>query len=175
MARRQFSGTRKNRQWFGSSQTNGVALVLTSAAGVVKSFLGLTSQPTGLEETLTVARLRGSLLVTFDPVAIGDDVMVGVGLGIFNSNAVAAGVASVPDPIQRPDYPWIWMTYVPLIGSGTSKGLRLGAQVHREVIDNKAMRKLRPGESLEFVAAVEAVGAVGTVDISLASRILVLV
>ena len=107
----------------------------------------------------TVLRARGAFKVAFlGGLQIADEVEIVVGLGIFSSDAVAAGAGSLPDPAAEGEYPWLWYGAI-LLHSGGVDEEATWAQARVDV-DTKAMRKVKPGQSLAWVA--QYVDIVGT-------------
>jgi len=101
----------------------------------------------------TILRVRGYVAAFFDATMQVDDRMVlTFGLGIFSTDAVALGATAVPDPADEPQYPWLWWKEFRL-DSKTTTGLTggWGIAAQRYEVDTKAMRKVKPGESLVMV------------------------
>ena len=99
----------------------------------------------------TLLRLRGSYIIKGTPDAVVDDVVVGIGIGIVSTDAAAVGGVSVPSPLGDPDWSWVWHQYVALAAGQTALlGQDIGSVVRGE-IDSKAMRKMKPNESLVIV------------------------
>ncbi len=101
----------------------------------------------------TLLRMRGDLLVTAVPNAVNDDDTLGLGAIIVSDEARAAGGVSIPGPISSGNASWIWHRYVGLHSAtnsaASSMALGLWARVE---IDSKAMRKMKPNDSLVLVA-----------------------
>ncbi len=100
----------------------------------------------------TILRCRGGILARLDATKqVGDLMKVTTAIGIVSSDAFAAGAGSVPDPASEPEYPWLWWNSFTLssqIAAGTDD---FGLSVRAVEVDTKAMRKIKPGESLLWV------------------------
>ena len=100
----------------------------------------------------TILRVRGHVHVAMlaGGLTATDEAEVVFGLGIFSSDAVALGSTALPDPSAEAEYPWMWYgeatMYSPNADFGDPR-----IQVHIP-IDTKAMRKVKPAESLTMVA-----------------------
>ncbi len=110
----------------------------------------------------TVLRWRGYWSAAFDETAQANDRMIlTLGLAILSTDAVTLGVTAVPDPASEPEYPWIWWGEMALNSFGviadTTAGW--GPSAQRQEIDSKAMRKIKPGESL--LAIIQSTNASG--------------
>ena len=120
---------------------------------------------------VTLIRTRGHLNVHFDPASIGDVIQVAVGLGIYSSDAFAVGSTALPGPITDADYDWIWhnvMTMGPAF-SATETGVDILSNKWVEV-DSKAMRKLKPNQTVGWMLEALVLSGGGTVDIAVAAR-----
>ena len=97
---RQTSGRRMVKQW-SSLVVNSTAFT-TDSTSVIRAL--------DFTEVTTVLRMIGEYTIssTSAPVAL-DAANIGIGIGVVSSDAaaVAAG-AGVPDPIDEPEYPWLF-------------------------------------------------------------------
>jgi len=101
----------------------------------------------------TIRRLRGTFFVhsnTATGTAHG-----AIGAFIANDTAVAAGVASLLDPVTDvQDDAWLWYHSFHLGTNATTSPGSAGAQSAQVyMIDSKAMRKLSTGFTMVFVGA----------------------
>ena len=107
----------------------------------------------------TILRWRSYFSVMFDETAqVGDRGIYTYAIGVFSTDAVAA--AEVPDPAAEPEYPWVFWTEMRLDAFqtlGPTGGW--GSQAQRYEVDSKAMRKIKPGESL--VALIQVTNLAG--------------
>jgi len=101
-------------------------------------------------QAATIVRCRGELLFSMDALTDGAQMDVTVGLAIVSSDALAVGATAMPDPGNDPDYPWLYWKGL-LIQSQTG-GSSSAELVHRVEVDSKAMRKVKPKQSLVWVA-----------------------
>jgi len=129
-------------------------IVETQAAGLLVSGSLAFSIPA------TLLRFRGYISASFDETKqVGDRLILTTGVAILSTDAVTAGAASLPDPATEPEFPWIWWGEFRLDSffAGAVDGSGPGWQ--RYEIDSKAMRKIKPGESL--VTIVEITNVIG--------------
>ncbi len=101
----------------------------------------------------TVLRIRGNLLLVATANAAQDDDVAGLGFIVASDNAIAAGGASLPGPINDPDAPWLWHQYVPLgvVAVTAADDTAIGTFARVE-IDSRAMRKATRNEGVVFMA-----------------------
>ena len=110
----------------------------------------------------TILRVRGAVQAAMDStMQIADEMEITWGLGIISSDAFAAGAGSVPDPAGEIEYPWLWWGTM-FLRSEIAAGLNnWGTSAQRLEVDTKAMRKVKPGQSLAWILQTSAtVGAV---------------
>jgi len=124
-------------------------LVTTVAAA--QTFLG--SGALNFLQPGTILRVHcPNLLVMFDATKqVGDEISVSMGLGVFATDAVAAGAASMPDPANEPEFPWMMWDQFALKAELAAGEEALGSSVIRRSYDIKSMRKIRPGQTLTWV------------------------
>ena len=166
MARRVFT-QRSTRQFIWSSivlRSAGIALGTAKSTGGV-SALGVTTSGA------TLIRTRGMMQIHFDPTSIGDTFQWAVGLGIYSSDAFAAGAASLPGPLSDVDYDWVWHkigAFGPSF-SATEDGTNIRNNLWIE-IDSKAMRKLKPSQTMGFMVEGIILSGGGTIDFGMSAR-----
>ena len=115
----------------------------------------------------TILRCRGFVQASFDAtVQVGDRMNIAFGLGVFSSDAVTAGAGSLPDPFAEPEFPWMWWGTMRLSAEVAAGSQSWGTASQRLEVDTKAMRKIKPGQSLAWVS--ETSGPVGapTTDVT---------
>ena len=106
-------------------------------------------------------RIRGSLEVYLDvatAIAVGDMIWWAAGMIVMPEGQ---GSTVVSSPIADGNAPWVWYATGVLASelAGTWEGAE-GGFFHREVIDSRAMRIIRPDRELQLV--VEATDIAGT-------------
>ena len=109
----------------------------------------------------TLLRFRcNDILITMDATKqAADTIRLTFGLGIVSTDAAAAGAASMPDPLSDTDYPWIWYGDYIVRSEVAAATEALGSSVIRFSADSKAMRRVKPLQSLLWV--MQASGAAG--------------
>ncbi len=100
----------------------------------------------------TILRCRGSVKAMFDETKqVGDNASFTFGLGIVSTDAFNAGAGSVPDPEAEPEYPWLWWGHLDLQSFVAAGEEAWGTTNQQLEVDTKAMRRMKPGESLIWV------------------------
>ena len=126
-------------------------------------------------DDLTLTRIRGNLLAQLTSVTTALDGFGRIAVGICNvsENAAGTGVGAIPTPITDIGWDgWIWHTQFSLISLSAVEADVRGGGTYREVIDNKAMRKVHATDVLVAVAEMaDEVGA-ASVQLRLQTRIL---
>ncbi len=126
----------------------------------------------------TILRLRGSWWAGFDHSleSAGDRMRVSLGVGIVSTDAAGVGAGSIPSPEDNIDWPWMFWDQVVLHCSLADQTGQpgWGGTVQHRMIDSKAMRKVKPNESLIVAIAYgDATGAPSTVTVVPALRMLI--
>jgi len=131
------------------------SFVLNSASGI-QLVAGLS-----FAAPATILRCRGDVMFALDATKqVGDQAKVAIGLGIVSTDAFTVGGSAVPDPAGEADYPWLYWTERTLVASVAAGEESQGSSVDRFQVDTKAMRKVRPGETLTWITQfVDLVGA----------------
>ena len=135
-----------NRDWFGFVTTNRVTV---SANSKVLLATFVLSNP-GIDET--VLRSVGMISVLTDAPAGGEQQIGSFVLGVFNNTAVAAGIASLPDPVTDVGDD-SWFIYQAIAQNNlvnTAVGVVESVQYH---FDSKAKRIVSNGFSIAVIAA----------------------
>ncbi len=102
----------------------------------------------------TILRCRGLLQCGLDVnTQIDDSVKLGFGLGIISTDGfVSQSTATLPDPSGEPEYPWLWWYELTLWSEATATGdPAFGSGTRMVEIDTKAMRRVKPGETLTLI------------------------
>ncbi len=125
------------KTWLGATNTAQVSLTTTQ---VGMTFLATADEP---DQDVTLLRSRGQVWVTATPDAAGDFVVAAFGLIVVHGNALTAGGASLPGPIENIDADWLWHQFVHLdaVSVSASDGQSIGLNARIE-IDSKAMRRV---------------------------------
>ena len=145
------------KRWEGIPAVSLNAAAIATLAG---SFLSFT-------QSATILRCRvADMLMMFGANQVaGDQSTSAWGLGIFSSDAVAAGVGSLPDPGQEPNYPWLWWGEFNLRNNlGLPVSDQAGPTALRFSVDTKAMRRIHPGQSIAWV--IQQTSNVGAVTVN---------
>ena len=165
MAPRNFRPQRMTKFWDGNQGSFvNVAANSTFAAGTALAF----TQPA------TLLRWRQEILIAPDmdgTLANNDVVRLTFGLAKLSTDNVAVGAAGFPDPDDEPEYPWLHY-FSRTFGYGATFSetmLNMGASTHRELIDSKTMRKIRPGESIVWVGQYVNISGTPPIDVSFGS------
>jgi len=142
---RSFPPPRRVTQW-------GNVMLRTAIQGQGAS-TGLGTVNVGAEFLVaaTLTRIRGNASVRIIPNVAGASMIVGLGLVLVSGEAFAAGAASMPSPTDAIDFSWIWHQLFVFPPSVSTEVVNELGSVQEVVIDAKAQRKVRPGDTLAFV------------------------
>ena len=149
-----------------------------SIPGTQLTFTGDATQIVGslaLDGPFTVVRMLGDYQIglTAAPGAL-DAVAIAVGIGVVSSDAVTAGALSMPDPFGEPDFPWLFWAEHSLFYTGTGTGPASSISNAGRSFDVRSMRKMKPRESLVFVAQYSDITGAPPITVAAAStRVLV--
>ncbi len=106
----------------------------------------------------TILRCRGYVQGYLDPTKqVGDTMALGFAIGIVSTDARGAGV--LPDPFEEPEYPWLWHGTMFLRAEIAAGAEAWGLSAQRLEVDTKAMRRIKPGQSLVY--AIERASVAG--------------
>ena len=138
------------KHWHGS--TDLVNAFTSDVTGIISSF------STG-QDPATVLRTIGNYLVapTGDGTfAAQDRAVITFGLGIVSTDAFTVGSGSMPDPGLEAEFDWLWWwkTIVSFEGSADAPGQEI-AMTDRIAFDSRAMRKMKPRQTLVVLAEYE--------------------
>ena len=153
------TGRRADLRWTGGRQSFQALNGGTSAQGVIVT-AGITSQ--------TLMRIRGELLlIVTGAETSGDSADIGVGLLLQQAGATATSL-----PLADDEAPFIWYARHVLTTRAAAVSDALGARVVRTVIDNKAMRVIRPDQELVVIANNLTIAGALQVDVHVSMRFL---
>jgi len=108
----------------------------------------------------TILRIRGGWWAAMDATKqVDDDISVTVCIGTSSTDAATVGAASLPDPNEEPEYPWLYWKNTRLFSQIAAGNEAWGTSAQFFDIDTRAMRKMRPGQSLNFYS--QTAGATG--------------
>ncbi len=123
----------------------------------------------------TIVRIRGFINIWMTAgTASGDGFMGAFGIGIATADALAAGVAAVPSPLEDEFWDgWMWHSYwdTRVLTATFADGVNAGSVYQRIEIDTKAMRILRDDEVL-FGTNDQVESGTATAEYNAESRVL---
>ena len=139
---------------------------------ITKTISGVSAIGLQTAGGLTLIRSRGMFNVHFDPTSTADTVHVGLGLMLITNDAFAIGSTAAPGPISDADYDWIWYHVLQMgpAWTATESGNDLQQNTGYMEIDSKAMRKMKPNQTLCFAAEGLVINGGGTIDVTLTAR-----
>ncbi len=150
---------RRLTQWIGSADQGYVGVAAAGATLI---------QFVSFEEPVTVIRSRGHVSVQPGSFAADLNVVGAVGVGVVSTEALTAGVGSMPEPFSDADWSWmVWRSFSFHLDVQSAVGFDVNSALEFE-IDSKAMRKIHPNESLVTIAESQQ----GAFDISFPIRTL---
>ncbi len=167
MARRVFGGSRAvvtrgpRRQTVWVGLTSGTDRVNVTANSAFLLAVG-TAQLLALRP-FTIVRTRGTILVSTDQIAADEEPQMILGMGVFSDTAVAAGIASLPDPITNADGDWFVFEDVPFGFKKNADGNTVWSSYR---FDSKAMRKVGLDEDSALVVANNSAADGGQIIVS---------
>ncbi len=104
----------------------------------------------------TILRCRCRILLTNDSPADTEQVRIAFGLGIVSTDAAVLGATGLPDPADEPEFPWLWWDDISIQSFGGAVSpvemTPFGEGCRELMVDTKAMRKIKPGQSLVWVS-----------------------
>ena len=141
MARR---GAQRLTQWIAPALQSYVAVASTGATLIASI---------SFEESLTIVRTRGAIVIQPASYAADANITGAVGMGIVSAEAFAAGVASIPEPFTDGDWGgwFVWRSFGLRVEFVSATGVIFPATYTME-IDSKAMRKVTPNEVMVVIA-----------------------
>ncbi len=158
-------GVRQRKEWAAlASATNAFTGNSTFLGGI----LNFTA-------AITVLRMVGTYTIgPTSATAALDEAHIAVAIGVVSSDAAAVGAGSLPDPEDEPEYPWLyWMHhnfFYPAVSTDAGGATLSG----RFAFDSRSMRKIKPRESLVFLAQYQDVVGTPPLQISIgATRVLI--
>ena len=136
---------KRSKQWrsLGANSTN-----MTASATTLMGTLAFT-------DAQTVLRMIGGWQVGPSGTAAfvaGDSAEIVVGIGIVSSDAAGVGSAAMPDPLTDEPFPWLYWKHTTLWFPTTATDPNVPTASKCFDFDIRSMRKVKPRESLVFVA-----------------------
>ncbi len=145
MATRGSYGPRMDKHW---SAHGGISFSATANGLAVGS-------PLNFDESWTVLRMIGSWIAGPDAAPTAQDqCTVTIGIGVFSMDAITLGITALPEPLQEPEFPWLYWESHRLFMAGTDVEGRTMSSVRR-TFDIRSMRKIKPREGLVTIAQYE--------------------
>ncbi len=163
MARRRQEKMR-NLRWARNSSANTFSAL--SAGSAAQPFLTTSS----IRETWM--RFRGQMLCWLDGTqAPGVQIFVGVGLILMPEGQ---GTTAVSTPLTDPNAPWLYYSSFFLAYEEYVTDVIDSPQLtaYREIIDNKAMRIIRPDREIQLVVENQTAGGAGSINLQFAGSTL---
>ena len=103
----------------------------------------------------TVLRIRGFVQAFMDATQqVGDAITLTWAIGLFSTDAIAAG--AFQDPLSDA-YPWLWWSQMALHSELAAGVNQWGISAQRLEVDTKAMRKFKSGQSLVVLCETSSV------------------
>ena len=152
MARRQqrnfVRSSRPNRDWTGSIPV--ITIMIPAASKVLLASFALNNP--GIDET--ILRTVGGVAVASDQTAQTENQIGAVGMCLVTDTALAAGIASLPDPVTdfSDDVWFMYQPFAQLTRFNDATGINFNAMTWYP-FDSKAKRIMHNGMSLVVVAA----------------------
>ena len=98
----------------------------------------------------TLIRARGRVALTLNATAVGESTLLVCGLMRMNTDAFVAGTAPELVTNTVDEASWIWQGSL-FVTSGEEAAVNQNFLTDSIEVDSKAMRKLKPGDTIAFV------------------------
>ena len=142
MAVRRREGRRTDYTWSGIAGSN---------LGAFTTVAGLTGIST-FGVAGTVMRIRGSVMAFLTTAAAANSIKaINCGVIIGTEEQVATGAGAFPSPTSDLDAEWLWWGSLLLARMTTTETESAGLVSQRIEIDSKAMRRVKQGQSINFL------------------------
>ena len=158
------------KHWHGSTD---IGAGHTTVGTVIVSTFAVVDDPTTLLRTL------GEVTAGFadQTLTAGDKARVTIGLGIVSADAVAVGATAMPDPASEPEYDWLWWRPITLFSfgaptAGSTEVFAGGEGFARIEVSSKAMRKMKPKQTLVLLSEYSDLSGTPAVDVQAGLRFL---
>ena len=164
MANTRRTGRRVDYVWEGIGAGGATASVTTTA---------ILQEIVAIADARTLYRVRGELLAFLTTSGAANSVkMLAVGLIVVSTEALAAGVASISSPLSDLNAPWLWHGFMICGRTTVTEGEDSFMTSNRLTVDSKSMRRLKPNQSIVFVAQPQNLAGTETIQISMGFRVL---
>ncbi len=143
-------GERRKTEWLASADATGTTN-LGAATKILDQSLTTVEKA---KLPFTVVRVRGMVYVQSDQVAADEEQFGAVGFAVVSDLAVAAGIASIPDPISNENSDLWFVHQFFFAGTRAGGGAGTGVPTLNGVtfpFDSKAMRKVEEGSDIAVV------------------------
>ncbi len=152
--------TRQRKHWV-SMGTNITQQVSADVTGLVSGQVNRSSP-------FTVLRMIGEYSIGPGAVnVINDQCAWGLGIGVVSKDAADLGGTAMPDPIDEPDYPWLfWANHVLEMPVAQQDSLGDPRMVIRREYDVKSMRKIKVREALAQIFQFKDINGAPTFDLT---------
>ncbi len=177
MARRQgfTRGARRKTQWAGMGDPAAAANLNTfvavgAAANVILSQGFIIGGGAGVvDEQTTITRTIGMLGARIAAETAAASAQFAIGCAVFTAAAVAAGAASLPNPVTTPDFEWLYFLSAALDRGAVANDDAGGVATLMMPIDVKSQRIVNATETIVWVARSD----VANVELAINGRYLV--
>ncbi len=155
-------GMRQRKHWHGLGATS--ANFTANATAILGGF--------SFADPATILRTIGSVVVVPGAAVVALDLAeVVFGLALVSTDAFTAGAGSMPDPFSEPEFDWLWWKTVYYANGRGGDGAPDEARYVD--VESKAMRKLKPGETLVMIGQYVDIVGTPALDVDVNVRFLV--
>ena len=158
MARQFRSGPRRKTQWAGFGSNTGTAVLpqvldLSTGTALILSSGMIVGGSAGLvDEEVTITRTLPSIFAGVRVATAEEAATIAIGCGVFRSEAVAAGVGSLPSPEDDPDFEWLYYGVFPLSNAIGAQSEGSEWNVWKTMPDVRGQRVVRSGYTVAWLA-----------------------
>ena len=154
---------RRKTQWSGFGHDDGTVLlpaavaIAANASAIIAQGSVLSGSFGFIDEEVTITRTIGRVTYMINNVSASSQASWALGCIVARTEAVAAGLASLPDPEQDPDAEWLyWASGIAINGTDVLRTAVTSGGVFN--FDVKGQRIVSRGEQTVWIAHVEGAG-----------------
>ncbi len=118
----------------------------------------------------TLLRSRGEIVASIDGPTDGDHCAVACGLIVVTEEQVAVGTTAIPNAAADLNADWLWHGFLLLHSQGVTELSGNVTMADRLTIDSKAMRLMRPTNSVVFAVTNSTLAGTPAVDVTVSAR-----
>ena len=159
------TGRKTDYEWTGLAAGAATTGAITTA--------GFFQELVAINISTTLYRLRGEVLAHLTTSVAANAVKaLGIGIKVVSQDAVSSGAGAMAKPLANLSADWIWHGFILLTRNTTTETESAGLVSQRLTIDSKAMRRMKPNQSLVLVIDPVNLAGSETAEVSFGVRAL---